>query len=157
MTAAVIVSPECKVVLPLAPEMIRNEDKTAAEAGYEKQKQDCERNAAKRLLEKHGEYYKELNATLLGDDLYANHNTCKAILDAGLSFLFTCKPDSHPWITEQFEWSVPETLSIPEWNGKYHFEHRYKWVNGIENRADGEKLSVNQGCSKMSDFGTATL
>jgi hypothetical protein len=39
---------------------------------YEEQKQDGERKAVKRLLEKHGEYYKGLKATLLGDDLYAN-------------------------------------------------------------------------------------
>ena len=92
MTAAVMVRPGGEVVLPLMPEMIRNEDRGAAagKASYEKQKQDCERNAAKRLLEKHGEYYKELKATLLGDDLYANHNTCKDIIDKGLSFIFTC-------------------------------------------------------------------
>jgi hypothetical protein len=107
MTASVIVRPGGEVVLPLMPEMIRNEDNTVTDKkggkettkkGYERQKQDCERNAAQRLLEKHGDYYKELNATLLGDDLYANHNTCKAVLDKGLSFIFTCKDDSHPWI-----------------------------------------------------------
>jgi hypothetical protein len=152
MAAAVLVRPGGEVVLPLIPEMIRDEDKPAeaendaaktAKESYEKQKQDCERNAAKRMLEKYGEYYKELKATLLGDDLYSNHNTCKAVLDSGLSFLFTCKDDSHPWIAEQFKYSYPETLNTPGWTGRYHLEHRYKWVNGIENRADGEKLLVN--------------
>jgi hypothetical protein len=155
MTAAVIVRPGGEVVIPVMPEMIRNEDKPKegneeqkddkkpAKVSNEKQKQDCERSAAKRLLEKQGEYYKELKATLLGDDLYANHNTCKDILERGLSFIFTCKDESHPWIAEQFKWSEPETLTITEWTGKTHIEYRYKWVNGIENRADGEKLLVN--------------
>ncbi|MDR2632329.1 MAG: hypothetical protein LBC51_01725 [Treponema sp.] len=73
----------------------------SAKKSYEEQKQDGERKAAKRLLEKHGEYYRKLKATLRGDDLYAKHNTGKAIVDSGLSFLFTCKDESHPWITEQ--------------------------------------------------------
>ena len=118
MISSVMVRPGGDVVLPLAPEMIRNGDKEAPGGSYERQKQDCERKAAGRLLEKHGEYYKELNATLLGDDLYANHNTCKDILDRGLSFLFTCKDESHPWIAEQFEYSEPETLTVTEWTGK---------------------------------------
>jgi hypothetical protein len=152
MTASVIVNPKSKVVLPLMPEMIRNEDKPQNDKNddkepkkksYEKQKQDCERNAAKRLLEKHGEYYKELKATILGDDLYANHNTCKDILDRGLSFIFTCKNESHPWIAEQFQFGEPEMLVTKDHTGKHSLEHRYKWVNGIENRADGEKLLVN--------------
>jgi hypothetical protein len=149
MAAAVMVRPGGKVVLPLAPEMIRNEGGPHDDGGnrvsasYEEQKQDCERKAAQRLLEKHGDYYKSLKATLLGDDLYANHQTCKAIVDHGLSFLFTCKDESHPWIAEQVRWSELETLTVTDWNGKVHLEHRYRWVNGLENRAEGEKLLVN--------------
>jgi hypothetical protein len=106
MAAAVMVRPGGEVVLPLAPEMIWNEEKLQDEGenrappSYEEEKQDCEHKAAQRLLEKHGEYYKTLKATLLGDDVYASHNTCKAVVDRGLSFLFTCKDESHPWIAE---------------------------------------------------------
>jgi hypothetical protein len=149
MVAAVMVRPGGEVVVPLAPEMIRNEGETRNGGGsgeqrsYEEQKQDCERKAAQRLVERQGEYYKTLKATLLGDDLYASHKTCKAVVDRGLSFLFTCKDESHPWIAEQYRWSEPETLTRTEWNGKSHVEHRYQWVNGLENRAEGEKLLVN--------------
>jgi hypothetical protein len=145
MTGAVMVRPGGETVLPLAPEMIRNEEagEEVSNGNYEKQKQDCERNAAKRLLEKHGEYYKTLQATVLGDDLYANHGTCKAVLSQGLSFIFTCKDESHPWIAEQVEWGVPETLETLVRTGRCCLEYRYKWINGLENRADGEKLLVN--------------
>jgi hypothetical protein len=81
--------------------------------------------------------------TLLGDDLYANHNTCKAVLDKGLSFPFACKDESHPWIAEQYKRSEPETLTVTEWDGKSRLEHRYRWVNSFENRAEGEHLRVN--------------
>jgi hypothetical protein len=132
MAAAVIVRPGGDVVLPLVPELIRNEagpdgkGKNAAKKSYEEQKQDCERKAAKRLLEKHGEYYKTLKATLPRDDLYAGHNTCKAVLDSGLSFLFTYKDESHPWIAEQVKRDEVETLGSTEWNGKSRLEHRYR-------------------------------
>jgi hypothetical protein len=92
--------------------MVRPGGEELTNRNYEKQQQDCERNAAKRLLEKHGEYYKILQAVGKGDDLYANYGTCKAVLDQGLSFIFTCKDEPHPtnsWIAEQVEQGVPET------------------------------------------------
>jgi hypothetical protein len=48
--------------------MIRNEDAGAegVQGSYEKQKRDCERKAAARLLEKQGAYYKTLKATVPG-------------------------------------------------------------------------------------------
>jgi hypothetical protein len=36
-----------------------------------------------------------------------------------------------------------ETLTRTEWRGKAHREHWYRWVNDLENRAEGEKLRVN--------------
>jgi hypothetical protein len=70
-------------------------------------------------------------------------------LDSGLSFLFTCKDESHPWIAEQVKWGEPKTLVKTEWNGRTHLEHRYRWINGIENHSDGEKLLVNYLCFEM--------
>jgi hypothetical protein len=55
--------------------VIQNED------GQEKQ--DYERNAAKRWLEHNGQRYAWLKPTLLGDDLYSDYNTSKAVMDAG--------------------------------------------------------------------------
>jgi hypothetical protein len=77
MAVAAIVRPGGDVVVPLAPEMIWNEqqsqheDKSPAQKKYEEQRQDCERGTTQRLLEKQGEYYKTLNVTLMGDDVYA--------------------------------------------------------------------------------------
>jgi hypothetical protein len=60
-----------------------------------------------------------------------------------LSFLFTRKDESHPWIAEQVAWSEMETLAVAEWNGKSHLKHRHRWINGIENRAEREKPRMN--------------
>ena len=60
-----------------------------------------------------------------------------------MSFIFTCKPESHPWITEQIANWIMETHTTVEWNGRYHLEHRYQWATGIENRCDAENMLVN--------------
>jgi hypothetical protein len=132
--AGTIVRPGNTAVLPVAPEMLRNTDG---------KKQDCERNAAKRWLSKHADEYKWLNPTLLGDDLYSNYPFCKAVLECGYSFIFTCKDDSHPWLAETTENSFLEKNTRREWNGRAHLEYSYEWLNGLEIRDSKETLLVN--------------
>ena len=136
MVDAVVVKPGSPVVvLPLIPEFVRNEDG--------KDKQDCERNATKRRLKTHKERYSGLKLTVLGDDLYCCHSVCKEIREAGMNFLLTCKDESHPWIAEQVKYSFLQKHENTVWNGRNHIVCRHKWVNGIENRADGEIMKVN--------------
>jgi hypothetical protein len=133
--AGAIVKPGNTAVLPVAPEMITNKDG--------KKKQDCERNAAKRWLSKHAAEYAHLSPTLLGDDLYSNYPFCKEVLEKGYSFIFTCKEDSHPWVTETVKNSYLEETSMREWNGRHHLIYTYKWLNGVEIRDNKETLLVN--------------
>ena len=133
--AGAIVRPGNTAVLPVAPEMISNTD------GAEKQ--DCELNAAKRWLSKHAEEYKWLSPTLLGDDLYSNYPFCKEVLEKGYSFIFTCKDNSHPWLTETVKNSFLEETSRREWNGRHHLVYTYQWLNGVEIRDNKETLLVN--------------
>jgi hypothetical protein len=119
-----------EVVLPLIPEFIRNEDG--------REKQDCERNVTKRWIKRHGERYSALKLTIVGDDRYCCHSICLELVEAGMSFLLTCKEESHPWIAKQVRYGELETLEVREWNGRVHLRHRYSWVNGIENRGEGE-------------------
>jgi hypothetical protein len=122
-------------VLPLTPEFIRNED------GQEKQ--DCERNAVKRWLESNGESYRWLNPVFLGDDLYADYPTCRAILEKKMHFLFTCKPASHPWLYDSIDGGCLERKNVKTWTGRQHLEYRYRWYNGVELRAEQPTLTVN--------------
>ena len=89
---ASIVAPGHQHVLPLAPEFIAPQD------GAEKQ--DCERNAAKRWLARHGGALAHLRPVFLGDDLFACQLVAGAIQDAGGHFILTCKPASHRTVTE---------------------------------------------------------
>jgi len=84
--------------LPLMPEFIAPQDGT--------EKQDCERNAAKRWhagsagsaapqLAARGDRVKALRPVYLGDDLFACQLIAEAITGAGGNFLLTAKPASH--------------------------------------------------------------
>jgi hypothetical protein len=133
--AGTIVKPGSGAVLPVMPEMISNEDGT--------EKQDCELKAGKRWLRKYGKEYAWLKATILGDDLFSNYPFCTAVLKEGMSFIFTCKSASHPWLSETVEHSYMSEVSKREWNGRNHLVYTYKWLNGVEIRDDKKTLLVN--------------
>jgi len=59
----VIVSPDYTVVISLEPEFITPQDGSL--------KQDCENTAASLRLKKYAKRYKNMGATILGDDLYS--------------------------------------------------------------------------------------
>ena len=88
----IIASPNQTQIISLSPEHITNVDGS--------EKQDCERNAAKRWLEKHGNKYGQLKATILGDDLYCCESICNEVLNKKLHFIFVCKDSSHKSLYE---------------------------------------------------------
>jgi hypothetical protein len=135
--AGTLVRPGNTAVLPVAPEMIAN---TGEETG---KKQDCERNAATRWLLQHAEEYRWLSPTLLGDDLFSHYPFCAEVMKHGYSFIFTCKADSHPWLTETVANSYLPEVSRREWNGRQHLRYTCRWLNGVEIRDNKETLRVN--------------
>lgn len=122
-------------MLPMIPEFARNEGG--------KGKQGCGRDAAKRRLNTRKERYSGLKLTVLGGGLYCCHSICEAILEAGTGFLLARKPGSHPRIAGQVAYGEPETLEERQRNGRDRIIHRYRRVNGIENRAGGRRLPAN--------------
>jgi hypothetical protein len=133
--AGALVRPGSAAVIPVMGEPIRNGDGN--------KKQDCEHEAGKRWLMAHGPEYRRLKATLLGDDLYADQPFCRLVLQAGMSFLFTCKADSHPWLTETIANSYMEEKEIRKWTGRAHQIWRLRWINGAPLRDSPDALLVN--------------
>ena len=133
--AGAVVKPGSGAALPVMAEPIRNGDGEA--------KQDCEHTAGKRWLLAHGQEYRWLNPTLLGDDLYSDQPFCELVLQAGMSFLFTCKPDSHPWLTETVENSYWEEKEVKQWTGRNRQRCVYRWINGVPLRDSPDALLVN--------------
>ena len=133
--AGAIVRPGSNAVLPVMMEPIRNTDG--------KEKQDCEHEAGKRWLLAHGKEYQWLNVTLLGDDLYSGQPFCEAVLAQKMSFIFTCKCDWHPWLTETVEHSFLEEHVVKQWTGLNHQVITYRWINGVPLRDSKDALMVN--------------
>ena len=135
----VIVAPEQSQVISLAPEFITPQD------GHEKQ--DCEVAAAKRWVATHASTFVGQPITLLGDDLYSHQPMCEAILAAGMNFIFTCLPNSHPalydWLTYLQEIGEVQTFQVKQWNKNIREVYQYRYVNGIPLRDAQPALNVN--------------
>ena len=121
---SVIVHPDMRQVLPLAPEPISNQDGT--------KKQDCERNAAKRVVHKIKANYPKLKIIVTADGLYSNQPFIDELKAAKMSFILVAKPADHKVL---FEW-VNELIALGD-GGRLEFgdekgrRHRYQWVNQV--------------------------
>jgi len=133
-----IVCPGRSEVIALPPEFIMPQD------GHDKQ--DCERVAGKRWIDKYAEYVAPYGVTLLGDDLYSNHPLCKLALENGFNFIFVCKPDSHPTLYERVAfWQATDGMVQMEsrhWNGRYTEVTLYRYINDVLLRSGNDALSV---------------
>jgi hypothetical protein len=124
MLAAMIVAPGHNMVLPLMPEFITPQD------GAEKQ--DCERNAAKRWLNAHGTRVADLRPVYLGDVLFSCQPLAEVVLAAGADFLFVCKKDGHKTLYEFIEGAPLEELTVIERRpGKRSLTYRYRWIEAV--------------------------
>ena len=121
---SVIVHPDMRQVLPLAPEPISNRDGT--------KKQDCERNAAKRLIPKIKATYPKLSIIVTADGLYSNQPFIDELKTADMSFILVAKPADHKllfeWVSELIQLDDGGSLELGDEKGR---RHRYQWVNQV--------------------------
>jgi len=110
----VIVQPGNETVISLEPEFIVPQD------GHEKQ--DCEIQAAKRWVEKWGDFYAKRGVTILGDDLFSRDPFCRALKNKGLHLILVCKPDSHPFLYQTVDFlatsGVLGSTVVRRWVGR---------------------------------------
>ena len=132
---ATLVAPGHKQVLPLPPEFIVPRD------GAEKQ--DCERNAAKRWLARHSAAVGHLRPVYLGDDLFACQPIVAAIQDAGGNFILTCKPTSHQTITEYLHGATLEEHRQTIGKRGKRTTTVYRWLTAVPLRATDDAITVN--------------
>lgn len=126
-------------VLVLEPEFISSQDG--------REKQDCERAAIKRWVQRNAERYARHQYTLLGDDLYACQPICQLFSESGFNFILVCKPDSHVALYEQVDfltrYGEVEQMRLRHWNGRYAEIHQYRFVNSVPLRRGEDALQVN--------------
>ena len=93
MLAAVIVHPEQKTVLPLDFEPIVKADGD--------NKNDCERNAAKRLLKSIAAQYPKRQFIIIEDALASNGPHIQLLLHYGMDFILGIKPGGNPTLFKE--------------------------------------------------------
>lgn len=122
--AAVLVHPAHAEVFPLDFEPILKQDGAV--------KNDCERNAAKRLLTALRAQYPDLKIILIEDALYANAPHIRQINEANGRFILNVKPDSHASLFKQFA-GRRATGQVQEWSftDASGIEHAFAWTKGL--------------------------
>jgi Transposase DDE domain len=150
MLSATIVAPGHNMVLPLMPEFITPQD------GAEKQ--DCERNGAKRWLDAHAERMAGLRPIYLGDALFCCQPLAEPVLAKGADFIFVCKPDGHKTLYEYLKGvELEEFTTTVRKPGKHTLTYRYRWINGVPLRDGKDALDVNWlAISLTNDDGKTT-
>jgi len=92
---AVLVHPDRREVIPLAPEPIQKQDGDT--------KNDCERNAAKRLLRKIRQQHPHLKLIVIEDGLASNGPHVRDLIDNQMHFILGVKPGDHAFLFQHVE------------------------------------------------------
>ncbi len=130
---AALMCPGIAQVIPLMPEEIRNTD------GHEKQ--DCEVNAAKRLIPAMKKDHPRLKLIIVGDGIYSKQPMIEEVVDKEWSYIFVARPDDHAVMYRHLE-NVPmrQKTVVDEKNGKTHV---YEWSNCVPLNGNKETVTVN--------------
>jgi hypothetical protein len=121
---AVMLNPHMRQVLPLAPEPVANTDGTT--------KQDCEINAAKRIVADIRHTHPKLKIAITADGLYSKQPFIDGVKAAGMSFILVAKPSDHKvlfeWVNELDGLGQSAHLQLTDEKGRRHV---YRWVNQV--------------------------
>lgn len=97
---AAIVHPDFQEVIPLCPEMIQRQDGAT--------KNDCERNAARRLLPKVREDHPRLKLIVIEDGLSSNGPHIKDLKEHNMRFILGAKPGDHPLMFDSLSAAIKQ-------------------------------------------------
>ena len=135
MLVGSIVHPYQKCVFPVLYEPICKKD------GDEKN--DCERNAAKRFFKKYREDYPQMPTIVVADGLNANAPYIQALQEARCRYILVCKEGDHTYLTEWFWHADPH--DAPDWceqNSEKYMRYRYMTDVPLNDTNDDLKVNV---------------
>jgi hypothetical protein len=136
LLAAVIAHPERNTVLPLMPEAITRQDGV--------RKNDCERNAAKRLLSRVREDQPKLKFIVVEDSLASNGPHIARLESLGMRYILGVKPGDHARLFEQVHEAIKtgrcEEREFSDGSGR---ERGYRWIHGLSLNAAHPERRVN--------------
>lgn len=138
MLAAAIVHPDRREVLPLCPEMIRNQDGST--------KNDCERNAAKRFFVDLRREHPHLKLVVIEDALSANAPHIKELQRHDLRFILSAKPGDHAFLFDYLDEAAGRSevteIVLPDPDGK-KVTHVFRFLNGVPLNQSCPETKVN--------------
>lgn len=129
--SGVLVHPDEKVVIPLCPEPILKQDGVT--------KNDCERNAAKRLLRDLRREHPHLGIIIVEDSLASNGPHIDELIAQRMHFILGVKPKDHVYL---FNW-VAHAKTEEHLMADDHFRHRFRYVNQAPLSNSRPDLKVN--------------
>jgi hypothetical protein len=135
MLGAAIVHPDRKEVLPLAPEPIVKQDGST--------KNDCERNAARRLLGRIRQEHPHLKLIVAEDGLASNAPHIRDLKQQGMHFILGAKPGDHEFLYDRMidAFDDDRVTTIESKVGAVTREITF--VNGLPLNQSNEDLLVN--------------
>lgn len=136
LLGAVLVHPQLKTVLPLMPEAITRQDGAS--------KNDCERTAAKRLLQALREDFPTLKLIVIEDSLSSNGPHIELLHALDLRYILGVKEGDHKALFETVRQCL-NTDRCQAWRyvDEAGVEHGYRWLNGVALNASHPELKVN--------------
>jgi hypothetical protein len=126
----VIAKPGLKQVLPFGAEEICRQDGTT--------KEDCEVNAAKRLISRIAANHSHMDLVIVADGLYSHVPFVELLRKCHLSFILVAKPSDHQALFEDIiglrEAGAVGKIEKKDSQGRRHV---YEFCNGVSVRSDG--------------------
>ena len=136
LLVASIVHPDKSTVLPLFPEAITKQDGNT--------KNDCESNAAKRLLPEINTQLPNLGFVVLQDAIAADAPTIRLHQSLDNRFIITAKASDLPFLYHQVQQHFCQGLTQEfEYTDERGVTRGYRWINGVALNKANQDLLVN--------------
>lgn len=135
MLGVALVHPDQKTVMPLMPEAIIKQDGET--------KNDCERNAAKRLLAALHKDYPGLPLIILEDALSANAPHLNTLKQHKFRFILGVKPGDHTYLFEDVAQAHSAGKTTEFERGEAGVTHRFRFLNKVPLNESNPEVRVN--------------
>src|SRR5262244_521139 len=137
LLGAAIIHPDQRAVIPLMPEPIVNRDGT--------DKNDCERNAAKRFVAKLRQDHPHLKFIVTEDSLSSNAPHIETLHAYDLRYLLGVKDGDHAYLFEQVQAAeqAGRVTSYERHDRAAHVVHRFRFVNDVPRNTSHRDARVN--------------
>ena len=137
MVGAAIIHPDFRTVIPLMPEPIVKQDGT--------EKNDCERNATKRLIAQLRHDHPHLSMIVTEDSLSSNAPHIETLQEYGCHYILGVKEGDHAYLFEQVQAAV-EAGRGTEYERRDRatgLVHRFRFLNALPLNESHAEVRVN--------------